>query len=344
MGTKDTSFSNPLMQAERTQLKKRVFSVSHAADFHTLALAVFRYQYTYNTVYQNWCILLGRTPNDVNQLEEIPFLPISFFKQHQVISGTFNTFDCIFRSSATTGQRVSQHWVADKHIYDRSIWDGFQQRFGSPAAYTIIGLLPSYLERDDASLVYMTEYLIRMSADPQSGFFLNDYQALFDLLTSRKPGDKPIWLIGVSFALLDFARLNPPVLENMIIIETGGMKGRRKEMVRDELHEEIRKHWPLGNIDSEYGMTELLSQAWTGANGRFYCPPWMQVRMRATDNPLEYVNAGKTGGINVIDLANVDSCAFIETSDLGKSYSDGGFEVLGRFDQAEIRGCNLMVV
>ena len=344
MGTKDTSFSNPLMQAERTQLKKRVFSVSHAEEFNALALAVYRYQFINNIIYQNWCRLLGRTPDEVQKLEDIPYLPISFFKQHKVISGTFNTYDCIFRSSATTGQTVSQHWVADKHIYERSIRDGFEKRFGAPNSYTIIGLLPSYLERDDASLVYMTEYLIRMGADPQSGFFLNDYPALFDLLASRKPGDKPIWLIGVSFALLDFASLKPPVLEDMIVIETGGMKGRRREMVRDELHCEIRKNWPLHQIDSEYGMTELLSQAWTGANGRFYCPPWMQVRMRATDNPLEYVNAGKTGGINVIDLANVDSCAFIETSDLGKTYPDGSFEVLGRFDQAEIRGCNLMVV
>jgi hypothetical protein len=344
MGTKDTSFSSSLMQTERTQLKKRVFSVSHAEEFSALALDVFRYQFTYNNVYQNWCRLLGRTPKEVRRLEEIPFLPISMFKQHQVISGAFDAFDCIFRSSATTGQTVSQHMVADKHIYEQSIWDGFVQRFGLPKTYTIIGLLPSYLERNDASLVHMTDYLIRMSSDPQSGFFLNNYQALFDLLASRKPCDKPIWLIGVSFALLDFASLNPPVLENMIVVETGGMKGRRKEMVRDELHEEIRKYWPLSSIHSEYGMTELLSQAWTATNGRFYCPPWMQVRMRASDNPLEYALSEKTGGINVIDLANLDSCAFIETSDLGKTHSDGSFEVLGRFDQAEIRGCNLMVV
>jgi hypothetical protein len=344
MNSKDTSFSNSSMQAERARLKNGIFSISHAGKFNELALDVFRYQFTYNNVYQNWCRLLGRTPKEVHSLEAIPFLPISFFKQHQIVSGSSGTFDCIFRSSATTGQTTSQHFVIDKHIYNNSILEGFTQRFGSPESYTIVGLLPSYLERNDASLVYMTEYLIRLSADPQSGFFLNNYDALYELLASRKHGDRPVWLIGVSFALLDFAKLQPPVLEELIVVETGGMKGRRREMVRDELHEEIRKHWPLGKIDSEYGMTELLSQAWTAPNGRFICPPWMQVRIRANDNPLEYVSVGKTGAINVIDLANIDSCAFIETSDLGKAYADDSFEVLGRFDQAEIRGCNLMVV
>jgi hypothetical protein len=248
-----------------------------------------------------------------------------------------------FSSSGTTGQITAQHHVSDSYIYEQSLLNGFKLEYGAPVDWVIIGLLPAYLERSGSSLVYMTEILIRESRKSESGFYLNNYAELSNLLQTLKDANKKVWLIGVSFALLDLAELKPAAWENLVVVETGGMKGRRKEMIREDLHQTIKNTWPIARLHSEYGMTELFSQAWMNDSGKFHTPAWMKVMIRETDDPFSYAENGKTGGINVVDLANLDSCAFISTSDLGKKFEDGTFDVLGRFDHSDVRGCNLMV-
>jgi hypothetical protein len=248
-----------------------------------------------------------------------------------------------FRSSGTTGIETSAHQVAELSLYEESYLRCFEMQYGNVSDYIILGLLPSYLERQDSSLVYMTQGLIEKSGRSESGFFLNNYSDLSTLLENLKAKNEKVWLIGVSFALIDFSELKPPAWDNLIVVETGGMKGRKKEMIRLELHETIQNNWPVNKVHSEYGMTELLSQAWMGNFGKFSCPPWMSIRIREINDPFESGKVGVRGGINVIDLANLDSCSFIATQDLGIAWEDGLFDVIGRFDNSDIRGCNLLI-
>ena len=342
MTGKDTSFSAKRFSAERNRIRERIFEIKAEIDFQELALEIYRYQFSENPTYRTWSNALNRNPSNVHALEDIPFLPIHFFKGHEVKSGSAEA-ELVFSSSGTTGALTSRHYIYDASLYRESILRGFKQAYGNPEAYCIIGLLPAYLERPGSSLVWMTELLIQESKHPDSGFYLYNLDELKDMLHKQEAGHQKIWLIGVSFALIDFSMAYPSVPTSIYVIETGGMKGRRREMIREELHAMIKSGWPLRRIDSEYGMTELLSQAWMLDEKHFNCPPWMKVLIRESDNPLAYEANGKTGGINVIDLANLDSCAFIETADLGRIVPDKGFEVLGRFDHADVRGCNLMM-
>ena len=311
--------------------------------FETSALDLFKYQYSHNLVYQEYCDLIRCTPSNVSQLEHIPFLPISFFKTHRV-STTSKTPEKIFRSSTTTGQTPSQHYIFSLADYCKSFREGFRHFYGPITDYTILAVLPSYLERDDASLVFMANDLIRQSQQSLSGFYLNEWERLAETLLTLESNKQKTLLLGVSFALLSLVEKKQFVLNHTLVMETGGMKGRRKEMVRSELHELLGEGFGVENIHSEYGMTELLSQAYSKKNGRFKCPPWMRVYGRAIDDPLQKVNFGTIGALNIIDLANRFSCAFIATEDIGRCHSDGSFEVLGRLDQAEIRGCNLLAL
>lgn len=336
MMSKDTLNFPP----ERQSLRERIFAVRSAAERDELSMDVFRYQYLHNPIYRAWADALHRKPGNVETVEQIPFMPIAFFRQHTIKTG-FNSGKIVFRSSGTTGSTNSELHVADRHIYEESFLKGFHLRYGDPGEFVFIGLLPSYLERNDSSLVYMVKGLMERGR-AGGGFYLNEYRQLKSKLEALSDAGAKVWLIGVSFALLDFAQLSPVVWDGLTVLETGGMKGRRKEMIREELHRTIQSTWNLKQIHSEYGMTELFSQAWTAEDGLFDCPPWMKIYIREADDPLSRAPEGKTGGIDVVDLANLDTCAFISTSDLGKIHPNGRFEVLGRFDHAEIRGCNLM--
>ena len=312
-------------------------------QFKQHALELFKYQYENNTVYRSYCDLINSAYSEVNEVHEIPFLPIQFFKSHTV-SCVSKAPDKIFLSSKTTGQIASKHFVNDLKIYHKSFEKGFNGFYGSIKNYAILALLPSYLERENSSLVYMANQLIEQSKHPLSGFYLDELDQLINTLqTLEKKGQKTI-LLGVTFALLTLIEKKKLNLNNTIIMETGGMKGMRKELVREALHSLFKKGFGVKNIHSEYGMTELMSQAYSKKNGLYNCPPWMKVLIRSTDDPFEIIQEEKTGAINIIDLANVESCAFIATQDLGKTYNDGSFEVLGRFDTSEIRGCNLIAV
>lgn len=320
-----------------------IFSISSAKQFEKMALKVFRFQYDNNAVYREFCDLVHQDKHSVKSLGQIPFLPIQFFKSHNVVS-TIDEPQTIFTSSGTTGSITSRHLVTDVSLYEQSYRQAFSQFYGNIEDYTVLALLPSYLERQGSSLIHMVEDLIQLSNNSDSGFYLNDYDALVSKLLEQEHDDKNVLLIGVTFALLDLIEKQNFTLKNTIIMETGGMKGRRKEMIREELHEILTKGFGVKAIHSEYGMTELLSQAYSLGEGIFECPAWMQIHIRDTEDALTYISNGKTGGINVIDLANINSCSFIATQDLGKKYDNGSFEVLGRFDNSDIRGCNLMVL
>ena len=320
-----------------------IFSISSSKQFEKIALKVFRFQYDNNAVYHQFCNLINQDKQTVKSLKEIPFLPIQFFKSYDVVSNT-NYPETIFTSSGTTGSITSRHLVTDLSLYEQSFRQAFSQFYGNIEDYTVLALLPSYLERQGSSLIHMVEDLIQLSNNSDSGFYLNDYDALVKKLVEQERENKNVLLIGVTFALLDLIEKQNFQLENTIIMETGGMKGRRKEMIREELHEILTKGFGVKSIHSEYGMTELLSQAYSLGNGIFECPSWMQIHIRDTEDALTYISNGKTGGINVIDLANINSCSFIATQDLGKKYDNDSFEVLGRFDNSDIRGCNLMVL
>ena len=308
-----------------------------------MALKVFRFQYENNLVYKEFCNLLNVEVAKVKSLEQIPFLPIQFFKSHQVVSNT-NAIEETFTSSGTTGMITSKHLVTDASIYEESYQKGFSQFYGDIENYVVLALLPSYLEREGSSLIYMVEDLIQLSKHPESGFYLHNHDELIKNLIKLDQSGQNVILIGVTFALLDLIEKQSFQLQNTIIMETGGMKGKRKEMIREELHEQLCNGFGVPVIHSEYGMTELLSQAYSLGNGVFECPSWMQILVRDTEDALTYVPQGKTGGINVIDLANINSCSFIATQDLGKKNPNSSFEVLGRFDNSDIRGCNLMVL
>ena len=308
-----------------------------------MALKVFRFQYENNLVYQEFCDFLKVDKQSVKSLEQIPFLPIQFFKIHDVVANKDDIQET-FTSSGTTGMITSKHLVTDVSLYEQSYRNAFSEFYGNIEDYAVLALLPSYLERSGSSLIYMVKDLIELSNNENSGFFLHNYDELIAKLVELDNAGQNVILIGVTYALLDLVEKQNFQLKNTIIMETGGMKGKRKEMIREELHEILRNGFGVQNIHSEYGMTELLSQAYSLGNGIFECPTWMQILIRDTDDAMTYLNNGKTGGINVIDLANINSCSFIATQDLGKKYPNNSFEVLGRFDNSDIRGCNLMII
>lgn len=320
-----------------------IFTLNSRKAFDKLALKVFRHQYEHNTVYRAFCNYLKVDVQKVKSITQIPFLPIQFFKSHEVISGQPN-IEQIFTSSGTTGMSTSRHLVSDVSLYEQSYRLGFSEFYGNIQDYVVLALLPSYLEREGSSLIYMVDDLIKSSQHPESGFYLHNLDELAQKLKTLDASGQNVLLIGVTYALLDLIERHSFALQNTIIMETGGMKGQRRELIREELHQILSAGFGVPSIHSEYGMTELLSQAYSLGNGIFECPPWMQVLVRDTEDPLQYVDSGKTGGINVIDLANLNSCAFIATQDLGKQHPGGSFEVLGRFDHSDIRGCNLMVM
>ena len=320
-----------------------IFDIRTADDFLHHALRIFKFQYTNNPVYKAFCSYLNTDPNAVQTLEQIPFLPIEFFKSKSVLSST-DAAEITFTSSGTTGSETSKHHVTDLSLYEESYLKAFNHFYGDIKDYCVLALLPSYLERTGSSLIYMADDLIKKSKHPKSGFFLNEYEQLYKLLGELQKTDTKILIIGVSFALLEFTEQYQLDLKNAVVMETGGMKGRRKEIVRQELHELLSKGFGVPHIHSEYGMTELLSQAYSKGNGVFDYPSWMKILVRDTEDPLTYLKNGKSGGINVIDLANINSCSFIATQDLGKINHDGTFEIIGRFDNSDVRGCNLMVL
>jgi phenylacetate-coenzyme A ligase PaaK-like adenylate-forming protein len=325
-----------------------IFSIINFGEFRKEALSVFQYQATENEIYRTYLSKLNIDSNKITELDQIPFLPIEFFKTHQVVTLPTNkeqliTSNELFTSSGTTGMVQSKHYVNDVSIYEKSYLKGFELFYGNVEDYCVLALLPSYLERDGSSLIYMADDLIKKSKHPDSGFYLNNYDELISKLTVLESRGQKTILLGVTYALLDLIEKQKFSLKNTIIMETGGMKGKRKEMLREELHTILCNGFGVNVIHSEYGMTELLSQAYSKANGVFYCPPWMRVFIRDVNDPFAFLSHNKTGGINVIDLANINSCSFIATQDLGKIFSDTSFEVLGRFDNSDIRGCNLLV-
>lgn len=320
-----------------------IFSISSQKQFEKIALKVFRFQYENNLVYREFCDFLKINFQKVKSLEQIPFLPIQFFKTHKVVSNK-NLIQETFSSSGTTGTITSKHYVTEVALYEESYRKGFSQFYGNIEDYVVLALLPSYLERDGSSLIYMVEDLIKMTHNPESGFYLHNHEELIEKLIRLDNAGQNVILIGVTYALLDLIEDQKFQLKNTIIMETGGMKGKRKEMIREELHTQLCEGFGVTAIHSEYGMTELLSQAYSLGNGVFECPSWMQILIRDTEDALTYVKEGKSGGINVIDLANINSCSFIATQDLGKKNPNNSFEVLGRFDNSDIRGCNLMVI
>lgn len=321
--------------------KDNIFNINED-NFESHATELFKFQYVNNPVYREYVKSLHKDPDQVKSLEDIPFLPIDFFKNHSIKSGSWNPAN-IFESSGTVNQITSKHYIEDTEFYLKVAERIFTLLYGSLDQYHILALLPSYLERKNASLVAMIEHFIRKSNSSFSGFYLHNHQDLINNLNLLNKSKEKIFLIGVTFGLLDLAEAYELDLKNHIIMETGGMKGRREEMIRKEVHDILKSRFNVDAIHSEYGMTELLSQAYSLREGKFQTPPWMKVLIRDLNDPFQYMEKNRNGGINVIDLANIHSCAFIETSDIGVAASDGSFEVLGRFDQSDIRGCNLMV-
>ncbi|MEO1514163.1 MAG: acyl transferase [Bacteroidota bacterium] len=325
-----------------SQLKNRILTVQ-ADNFEAVTLEVFHYQAEHNGLYAHFLDLLGRSPASVQSVADIPFLPISFFKNYDIQSGQDWTAEAIFSSSGTTGQTTSRHFVRSTDWYDQICLQAFAHFYGPVEQFAILALLPSYLERSDSSLVHMADQFIRQSKHSQSGFFLYNTGELREVLADCRRKDIPCILLGVSFALLDLAEENIRLPEEVVVMETGGMKGRRKEIIREELHKLLTKGFGQTHIHSEYGMTELLSQAYSKGKGIFHCPPSMRVLSRELGDPLSLEKPGRTGVLNIIDLANIDSCSFLATDDLGRVHEDGSFEVLGRLDNSDVRGCNLMV-
>lgn len=325
---------------------KKVFAIEDAAAFNRVALEVFRYQYSNNELFCKYADLTGATPDGVKDIKNVPFLPISFFKSHAVQTTEFLP-QLVFESSGTTGSKPSRHYVKDPSLYELSFTQGFEQIYGPISDYCFLALLPSYLERGSSSLVHMVRGLMDISRHPLNGFFLYDFEGLAASLSELQKRNQKTMLFGVTYALLDFAAAHPMPLNNTIVMETGGMKGRKKELVRSEVHETLKEAFRLSAVHSEYGMTELLSQAYAQAGGRFYAPPWMRVLVREEDDPKAVFEAGqapKTGALCIIDLANLYSCSFIAAEDLGTLYPGGSFEVLGRLDNSDVRGCSLLAV
>lgn len=315
-------------------------------DFEKAALEIFHFQAKQNPVYKNYIEQLKINPDKINSLSEILFLPIQFFKSHQVstqLQIPHPKSETIFTSSGTTGSETSKHYISDIKIYENSFLKCFELFYGNVEQYCFLALLPSYLERENSSLIYMTNVLIQKSKHHKSGFYLHNTEELHQTILELQKEKQKTILLGVTYALLDFAEKFPVKLKHTIIMETGGMKGKRKELLREEVHKILCNAFNVEKIHSEYGMTELLSQAWSKGDGIFLCPPWMKIFIRDVNDPMVLLENKKSGGINIIDLANIYSCSFIATQDLGKKYDDGSFEVLGRYDEGDLRGCNLMV-
>jgi phenylacetate-coenzyme A ligase PaaK-like adenylate-forming protein len=322
--------------------KDQVFSSGGEKQFIETAINIFRHQAKNCVVYSKFIKGLNINAADISTINQIPFLPVEFFRSHKVLSET-RAPEIIFTSSGTTGVVTSSHYVTDASWYIESFRNAFKLFYGDINHYTILALLPSYLEREGSSLIYMADDLIKQSKNSDSGFFLYNHEELFALLKKLQKEQKPTLLIGVTFALLDFVEHYELNFPELILMETGGMKGRRKEMIREELHKILCEGFGVNTIHSEYGMTELLSQAYSKGEGIFYCPPWMRVLTRDANDPVTILEHEKTGGINIIDFANYNSCSFIATQDLGKVFADRSFEILGRFDNSDIRGCNLLI-
>ncbi len=335
-----------ITQINYNYLTERIFSLraDDTGGFEALAIELFDLQYKYNPVYKAFCDSLQAGPGKVKKTEEIPFLPIELFKTQKLVTPFVKIDDLkVFTSSGTSQSGVSKHYVTDLSVYEKSFLQGFELFYGKPGDYCVLALLPSYLEREGSSLVYMAQKLIELSKHPQSNFYLHNLDEINKTLGELKKKKTKTLLLGVSYALLDLAETGAQLDENFIIMETGGMKGQREEMLKSELHQTLKTKLNIKQVHSEYGMTELLSQAYSKENGLFEDPPWMKIMIRDTNDPFSYLAPGKTGGINVIDLANLNSCAFISTQDLGKKYEDGKFELMGRFDNSDLRGCNLLV-
>lgn len=318
----------------------KIFNVDDK-NFEQIAFEVFQFQYINNNIYKSYCDLLKKTPSNIGDISGIPFLPISFFKSHSVMCT--KKYDKVFHSSGTTNENLSKHYVSDIHIYEQSFLKNFIDNYGDPKDYVILGLLPNYMENKNSSLIYMVNNLIELSESNDSGFFLKEYDFIIEKMKSLARENKKIILIGVSYALLDLTESKNLNFENTIIIETGGMKGRRREMIKKELHETLKERTGLKKIHSEYGMTELLSQAYSKGDGIFSCPNWMRVYIRDINDPNFLYSNNKSGGINIIDLANINSCSFIATEDMGSLHKNGNFEIMGRIDHTDTRGCNLLV-
>jgi hypothetical protein len=342
-GYKSTIFSVRIRSVNRKmEFKKRIFGHLDEGAFNVISLDIFQYQYLKNEIYKRYVDVLKIAPETIAHYSQVPFLPVSFFKTYPVISG-ISLPERSFLSSGTTGSERSRHYILDFSVYDESLVKGFEGFYGPVENYAIFALTPGPKQNPDSSLIYMINKWILKSKSKDSGFYLDHQESLAKLLDKQEFSGKQSLLIGVSYALIDFAEKFPMALSGTIIMETGGMKGKRKEMIREELHSFLGERFHCKNIHSEYGMTELLSQAYAKENGHFRTPPWMKVLIRDTNDPLSLIPDGKTGGINIIDLANFNSCSFLSLQDLGKINKDGTFEVLGRFDFSDLRGCNLMV-
>ena len=321
---------------------EKIFDIKNHSEFKKQCLDIYNFQYENNMVYQNYCNMICEDPTDVNEINKIPFLPISFFKTKKILST--DNFEKVFYSSGTTTNSRSKHFISSLKLYQKSFINNFKLNYSDITQYTILALLPNYYENKDSSLIYMIEKLIKLSKSKESGFFLDDYinlsKKLIELDTKK---ERKTILIGVPYALLDMIDFNQFQLNNTIIMETGGMKGRRKEMVRTELHEKLKRGFGVSKIHSEYGMTELLSQAYSKGDGIFKTPSWMKVIIRDINDAQNLDFNKKSGAINIIDLANYNSCSFIATDDMGKHVNDDEFELIGRVDNSDIRGCNLLV-
>jgi len=320
-----------------------IFNKHSKEEFEALCLKTFRYQYENIEVYRAFTDALQVNVNDVQTIEDIPFMPIEFFKNFDVLAEGHSS-EAVFMSSGTTGMERSKHFVYDLNIYKESFSSAFQQFYGNIEDYVVLALLPSYIENGDSSLVFMAEHLMNTSKNSDSGFYLNDYTTLIKKLNELNNSKKKILLLGVTYALLDLIEIQTFDFPSLIIMETGGMKGRRKELIREELHKILCAGFNVKSIHSEYGMTELLSQAYSKGDGLFSCPPWMKILIRDINDPLSYMPQGKSGAINIIDLANIHSVSFLTTKDLGKITDQQQFSILGRFDNSDIRGCNLLVI
>lgn len=327
---------------DKDSLHNKIKSID-SKNFEAVAYEVYEYQFENNQVYRDWCKKLLRTPKEVKAFNELPYLPITFFKSHDVVSGRWNP-ELIFESSGTTDAQSSKHRVHAIKGYHENCVRAFESIYGTLSDYVILALLPSYLERNNSGLVHMVNHFIERTAHPDSGFYLNNLKALNEKLHQLKYSPKKIMLWGVTFALLDFIEAYSMHFPRLQVMETGGMKGRRKEMVRQEVHNQLKMRLGTTHIHSEYGMTELFSQAYADLNGVFQPAQTMQVFVRDFNDPFSFSPKGRAGGLNIIDLANWRTCSFIETQDIGKMHDNGCFEVLGRFDQADLRGCNLMVM
>jgi phenylacetate-coenzyme A ligase PaaK-like adenylate-forming protein len=331
------------MRMRLQDLQRRIFSIKSTEDFWAISLEVFEYQYNNNVIYQDFINRLGRRSLKPKSPFEIPFLPVEFFRNHKILTGNFPV-EMVFESSGTTGVTSGKHYVNDLKLYEESFMRSFRLFYGEPEEFLIAALLPSYTERKGSSLVYMADKLIRISRNRFSGFYKNNLDGLVQTLKNAREEKQKVLLLGVSFALVDLAENQSPDLSGVIVMETGGMKGRRKELTRSELHSVLKEKLNVQAIHSEYGMTELLSQSYSKEDGIFFSPPWMKIIIRDPLDPLTlYGKPAGTGGINIIDLANINSCFFIATGDLGRVNENGSFEILGRFDNSDVRGCNLMV-